>query len=137
MTELLIDSDVILDLHFDRMPFSQDSDKLFSLIEMNKLKGFVTSVIVANVYYMIRKYSSHKNAIDKLDKLLSIMEVIAVDKRILLNAIDSNFTDFEDAIQNFSAVNSKSIEVIITRNIRDYRQSELSVMTPELFLKSF
>jgi hypothetical protein len=62
--------------------------------------------------------------------------VITIDKNAIIKAIDSEFTDFEDALQNFSAENHGSINAIVTRNIKDYKKSKLSVLTPEMFLKT-
>lgn len=59
-----------------------------------------------------------------------------MDKDVVLNALESAFNDFEDALQNFSAVKHGDIHSIITRNIKDYKHSTLNVITPDVFLKS-
>lgn len=60
-----------------------------------------------------------------------------INKQTVLEALNSNFKYFEDALQNFSAKNEKGIEIIVTRNIKDYKASELSVMTPNIPLLPF
>jgi len=67
---------------------------------------------------------------------MNILQVSMINKETVLDALNSDFKDFEDALQNFSAQNEKEINVIITRNIKDYKSSKLSVMTPETYLKS-
>ena len=52
-----------------------------------------------------------------------------------MSALNSKFANFEDALQNFSAVESSLIEIILTRNLKDYKQSDLSVMSPEIYIK--
>ena len=63
------------------------------------------------------------------------MEVLIVDKSSILRALNSEFKDFEDALQNYAAEQSKEIDVLITRNIKDFKRSNLSVMTPDDYLK--
>ena len=136
MGNILIDTDVILDLFFDREPFSEDASKILSLCEKGELKGFVTPIMLSNIYYLLRKTAKHEKIIESLKSLLNIVSVVMINKEIVLNALNSEFKDFEDALQNFSAQNEKEIKVIVTRNIKDYKTSNLSVMTPETFLKT-
>ena len=119
MQKVLIDTDVILDFFFDRKPFSDDAAQVLALCETEKITGFVTSVIISNVYYLLRQTATHERVVEKLKQLLSITEVLITDKKIVLKALNSNFKDFEDALQNFSAEISGEVDVIITRNIKD------------------
>ncbi|HRZ97027.1 MAG TPA: PIN domain-containing protein [Paludibacter sp.] len=136
MQKVLIDTDVILDFFFDRKPFSDSAEKILSLCESKKITGFITSVIISNIYYLLRQKATHEKVIEKLVQLTSIIEVITTDKAVILKALNSGFKDFEDALQNFSAEFSGEIDIIITRNIKDYRNSSLGVLTPDNYLKS-
>ncbi len=136
MENVLIDTDVILDFFFDRKPFSDDASQILNLCEKGQVKGFVTSVIISNIYYLLRKTSNHRNVIDSLKILMNFIDICNIDKDIILSALNSDFKDFEDALQNFSAQNDSRISIIITRNTKDFKLSKLSVMTPELFLKT-
>ncbi len=135
MKRILIDTDVILDFFFDRKPFSDNAAKVLSLCESKEITGHVTSVIISNVYYLLRQTAKHEKVIDKLNQLISITEVLTTDKETIKQALNSSFKDFEDALQNFSAQMNGDIDVIVTRNIKDYRNSALGVMTPENYLK--
>ncbi len=135
MTNALIDSDVLLDFFFDREPFSKYSTYVLTQCELKELRGYVTPVIISNVYYLLRKISSHERVIKKLNQLLTLTEVLVIDKKIVLNAMNSKFKDFEDALQNYSCENSGEIEMIITRNVKDYQKSNLSILTPENYFK--
>lgn len=135
MESVLIDTDVILDFFFDRIPFSEDASKILSFCENGKIKGFVTPVMFSNVYYLLRKTAKHDKVIENLKKLLSFINIAMINKEIVLEALNSEFKDFEDALQNFSAKYNDEIKVIITRNIKNYKSSNLSVMTPEVYLK--
>jgi predicted nucleic acid-binding protein len=135
MKRILIDTDVILDFFFDRKPYSEFAAELLSLCESNEIQGFVTPVIYSNVYYLLRQTSSHEKVIEKMTQLLTITDVLLMDRTVVQRALTSEFKDFEDALQNFSAINEGTIEVIITRNIKDFKHSDIGVLTPENFLK--
>ena len=136
MTDLFIDTDVIIDFLIDRKPFSREAAIIFTLIEQKKLKGFSSSLTFSNLYYVLRKIESHNKVISKLDSLSKMVGILKVEEQTIKNALASGFPYFEDSIQYFSAVDSKKIDVIITRNIRDFKKSEIPVMTPGDFLKT-
>lgn len=133
---ILIDTDVILDFLFDRKPFSEDSAKLLSFCEKGEIKGFVTAIMLSNIYYLLRKSAKHEKVIESLKSLLLILDISVTNRQAVQNALDSDFKDFEDALQNFSAQMEKDITIIVTRNIKDYKTSSLSIMTPETYLKT-
>lgn len=135
MKKILIDTDVILDFFFDREPFSEDSTIILNKCERKIIEGFITPVIISNIYYLLRKTAKHEKVVEKLKQLLKITSVLTMDKIVIDNALNSDFKDFEDALQNFSAVNYGEIDVIITRNVKDYKRSEIGVLTPESFVK--
>lgn len=58
-----------------------------------------------------------------------------MDKEVVLGALNSDFKDFEDSLQNFSAIENGEIKIILTRNIKDYKKSNLAIFTPETYLK--
>lgn len=136
MDNVLIDSDVLLDSFAGRIPFSESADKILTWCESGKIVGYVTPVIISNVYYILKKVGSHKKVSDKLKELLTIVDVLEMNKQLILTALNSKFKDFEDAMQHFSAVDSDRIDIILTRNIKDYRFSELPVLTPQDYIKS-
>jgi predicted nucleic acid-binding protein len=136
MEKILIDTDVILDFFFNRQPFSDDASSLLALCETNQIKGFITPVICSNVYYLLCRTASHAKVVDHLKQLLLILDVLAMDEGVVRSALHSSFKDFEDALQNFSAMKFGDIDVIVTRNVKDYQKSEIGVMTPSEFIKS-
>lgn len=136
MDRVLIDSDVILDLFFARKPFVEYSSMVLSLCESGQIQGFLTPLIYSNVYYLLRQTAKHDKVIEKLKQLLKITDVLQMDRSAVESALNSGFKDFEDALQNFSAVNGGNIDIILTRNLKDYKNSELGVFTPETYVKS-
>ena len=136
MTKILLDTDVILDFFFDRKPYSENVAKILSFCESNRTEAYITPIIVSNVYYLLRKTASHIQVITQLRLLMSIINVLVVSKETILQAMNSSFKDFEDALQNYSAESDNTIDVLVTRNVKDYKESMLSVQTPDDFLKT-
>jgi len=136
MDKVLIDTDIILDFFFDRQPFSEYASKVFSLCELKVIQGYVTPVIYSNIYYLLRQTAKHEKVIEKLNQLLTITDVLIMDKDVIVMALNSKFQDFENALQNYSAVKTGSIDVILTRNVKDFKNSELGVLTPENYLRT-
>jgi len=137
MTNLFIDTDIIIDFLTDRKPYSREAAVIFTLIDQKKLKGYASSLTFSNLFYVLRKLEPPKKVIAKLDSLSKLLTVLKVDDQNIRDAIETGFPDFEDSIQFFCALDCKKIEVIITRNTKDYKKSRLPVMTPDDFLKSF
>jgi predicted nucleic acid-binding protein len=135
MDKVLIDTDVVLDFFFDRAPFADDAATVLSLCELNKIAGYVTPVIYSNVYYLLRQKASHEKVIEKLNQLLLITKVLSMDQETVNQALRSPFTDFEDALQNTAAVQAGYVNLILTRNIKDYKNSTLSVLSPKEYLR--
>jgi predicted nucleic acid-binding protein len=134
MTHILIDTDVILDFFFDRKPYSENAAQVLSLCESKQITGYITPVILSNAYYLLRKNGQHNLAIEKLKSLISIIDILIIDKNSIMNALTSDFNDFEDALQNYAAEKNKEISLIITRNTKDFKNSSIGAMTPEDFL---
>ena len=136
MDKALIDTDVILDFFFDRQPFAEYSAQVISLCEANKIKGYVTPVICSNLYYLLRQSASHDKVINSLKKLLTVTNVLSMDNEVVNNALNSDFKDFEDSLQNFAAIKQGEISIILTRNVKDFSKSKIGVLTPETYIKS-
>lgn len=136
MDRILIDTDVILDFFFDRQPFSNSAAIIFSLCELKQIQGFVTPVICSNCYYLLRQTARHEKVIEKLTQLLTITDVLMMNKAVIIQALRSDFKDFEDALQNCAAEMNGNIDSILTRNTKDFKNSRLGVMTPENYLKT-
>ena len=105
-------------------------------IEQKILKGYASSLTFGNLYYVLRKFESHLKVITTLDSLSKILTIVKVEEQTIKKALESGFSDFEDSIQYFSALENRRIDVIITRNTKDYKKSEISIMTPGDYLKT-
>jgi predicted nucleic acid-binding protein len=136
MDSIFLDTDVILDFLLDRDSFSEASVHLLTLGDMGRISLYSSGLVFSNCYYVLRKISSHGKAIDALQSLGSFIEFTTLDHQVVLDALHSSFKDFEDALQNASATAS-GLKVLITRNGKDYKKSNLSVMTPEEYISRY
>ena len=131
---LFVDSDVILDVLEKRERFYEYSAQILSLGDEKKVKLVTTSLAFANIYYLLRKHLGIEKAKESLRKLRIIVDVISVNAKEVDLALNSELSDFEDALQYFTALDGK-IEFIITRNVRDYKNPKLIVQTPQQYIE--
>jgi predicted nucleic acid-binding protein len=131
MTYFFIDTNVIIDFIADRKPFSKAAAKLFDYSEKGKVQLFISSLSYSNIYYVVKKATTHKEMITILRELESMTETVDVTKSIIQSSLSSDFKDFEDAIQYYTAISNKKISAIITRDTKDYKNSNLAVLSPE------
>jgi predicted nucleic acid-binding protein len=135
MIKLFVDSDIILDLLAEREPHYIHAARLFTLINQNKIIAYTSPLIFANLHYLLKKQTTNSVALKSLRKLKTLINILPIDERVIEQSLNSEFNDFEDAIQYYTAVNN-GITLIITRNKIDYRRSKIDVLTAEEFLKS-
>jgi len=129
---IFIDSDIIIDLLAKRDHFAAAAG-LLSLIEKQRIDGYTTPVVLANVEYIIRKYSNKTKAKRALRALVRTISILPMDHATVQAALESTFPDFEDALQYYAAENGK-VDFIITRNKKDYSKGMVTVMTAEEFI---
>ncbi|MBC6367191.1 PIN domain-containing protein [Algoriphagus sp. AK58] len=137
VSEYFLDSDIILDLLMDRTPYSEDSKVIFQLSGADQIKLYCSSIIVTNVFYIIRKTFGKEKAVESIGSLLIFCGILPVGEREIRNAYQSDFSDFEDSIQYHVAIGKPEIRAIITRNKKDYILSKIPVVSPKEFLSLF
>ncbi len=135
MIKLFVDSDIILDLLAEREPHYIHAARLFTLIDQNEIIAYTSPLIFANLHYLLKKQTTNLLALKSLRKLKTLINILPIDERVIEQSLNSEFNDFEDAIQYFTAVNN-GITLIITRNKIDYKRSKIDILTAEEFLKS-
>ena len=133
---IYLDSDVIIDYLYAREPFFQESVELISLIENKKIKGYISSLIIWNIFYILAKYTNEKSARALIKEFKTIIEIIPIDDKIIDLGLNSSIKDFEDSIQYFAA-KSKNLKYIITRNKKDYPNGAIKPLSPKEFLTIF
>jgi predicted nucleic acid-binding protein len=135
MRKVFIDTDVLLDTILDRKPHAEFSHALIGLCEQKVIDGYTSLLVLANLYYIIKKMSHHHRAVLAINKIRSLLQILPCTDRDLDASINAGFDDIEDGIQHFAALHHK-IDCLITRNTKDFRKATISILTPEEFLQS-
>lgn len=131
---VLFDTDVVLDLFLDRQPFAEPAAILFSKVEEGEIQGYVSATTITAIYYLATKTIGARKAKWATRKLLSLLEVASVDRAVLEGALEGKYKDFEDGVIA-EAARQIQANVIITRNVRDYKTSSVPAHAPEEMLK--
>ena len=131
--KLFIDTNIMLDLLGERIPFYDSAAKLATLADKGEVTIVVSAISYATVSYFLRKFENREKSNEKLRKFKVISVICELDESIIEKGLDSNFVDFEDSLQYFSALKSEC-NLLITRNGKDFKESYLPVMTAEEYL---
>lgn len=129
--KVLFDTNVILDALLEREQFYEDAAALFRAIGKGKIEAFVSGTSIKDAYYIISKQISKERGLQAVQELLKIMQICNVDRKVLERAVELNFKDFEDAIQ-VAAAEPEDLDVIVTRDIKDFKGSPVPIVTPEI-----
>ena len=133
MEKIFVDTNIVLDLLEKREGFFEEAQELFTLADQKKVELFVSALTIANVHYLLFK-NLRMEARKAISKFKVLLEVLPIDDKILELSLVSDFSDFEDAIQYYSAIEN-GMDVIITRNKKDFKNIKLPVLTAKEFLK--
>lgn len=132
--KILLDTNVILDVLLDREPFKEDSLNAMKKAINEGHILYIFASAVTDIFYILKKANGKTKAINHLKNLLSILNVAEVNENCILNALNSKINDYKDAVVDETAVYS-SIDLILTRNIKDFKEAKTIVMTPSDYLK--
>lgn len=133
--KLFIDTNVMLDLLGERIPYYDSIAKIATLADKGDIKIVVSALSYATVNFLLSKFESGEKVKEKLRKFKIISEISALDELIIEKGLNSKFQDFEDSLQYFSALKS-DCSILITRNAKDFKESKIPVMTAEEYLLS-
>jgi predicted nucleic acid-binding protein len=134
-TRIFVDTNVMMDLLSERHPFYDSIAKITSLADKGELNLIVSALSYTTVNYLLSRVENLEIVRDKLRKFKVISEIAVLDEEIIEKGLNSDFSDFEDAVQYFCALKS-NCKIIITRNAKDFKESKLPVMSPGEFLAS-
>jgi len=133
METLLIDTNIVVDLLSKRENFYQEAQELFTLADENDVKLFISALTFANTHYLLSRHLNENGARKVMIKFKLLVKVLPLEDKILELALASDFRDFEDAIQYHTALENK-LNIIITRNKKDFKTSRIPVLTAKEFL---
>jgi len=136
MKRIFLDTDVVMDFLTKRQPFAVEAMKLMEYSNRKELELSISSLSLSNIHYLISRIENKSKAREKIKGILKLVDTLSVHKSTTEKAAYSEFKDFEDGIQNFCA-EENGIKSIITRNVKDYSKSTLSIQTPKEFIREF
>ena len=96
---------------------------------------FTTSNTITTLHYLLKKILSEEKIRLTLEHIIEHVSIIPIDINII-KSLKSNHKDFEDAVQIISAQSIKDMDCIVTRDLKDYKNAEINVFTPDDFLNS-
>lgn len=135
MKKIFIDTNIVIDLLSKRTPFFEEAATLFSLADKKQIEVSISSLTIANTSYLLLKQMDSNKAKSIIRKLRLIVKTLPLDDKIIGLALnDETFSDFEDCLQYFTALENNQ-EIIITRNPKDFKNSKLPTMTAKQFIE--
>ena len=136
MKKLFVDTNIVIDLLSRRELYYDEAATLFSLSDKNQVELSVSSLTIANTSYVLLRQMDSIKAKSILRKLRLIVKILPLDDKIVGLALnDETFSDFEDGLQYFTAIENGQ-ETIITRNLKDFKNSKLPTITAKQFIAS-
>lgn len=135
VNRILVDTNVLLDYLLTRELFYEDAEKIIHACVDGKVKGCIAAHSISNMFFILRKDYNAEERREVLLNLCRIFDVEGIDKAKLLSGLQNGcFPDFEDCLQMECAKAYKA-EYIVTRNIDDYKASEIKAILPKDYLK--
>ena len=137
MKRVFLDANVVIDALLEVDGRMDDALRILSLADMGIIEAYCSSLSLATAcYFMEKAKMSHSVIVSKLNIFCGYCAPTRVDSSVVRQALDSEFTDFEDALQYYSAL-TENADIILTRNGKDFTHSKLPIMTAEAYLASF
>lgn len=134
MDKILVDTNIVLDLLAKREEFLTEAQELFTLSDQNKVKLYVSALTFANTYYILSQKLKLNDTRSVLRRFKVLVKVLPLNEKIINLSLDSEFKDFEDAIQYYTGIEN-NIDIILTRNLKDFKLSRIPVLTARDYLK--
>lgn len=131
MKNIFIDTNILGDLIAERKPFSKYAVKNFTSVENKKIRLYTSSYSYSAIYYLLKKFVDDKTLREILLGLFKYITIIPVDVEVLLKGLRSKQKDFEDSIQQYCATSIEKMDGLITRNIKNFKGSEIPILAPD------
>lgn len=133
MQKIFLDTNIVIDFLGEREHFYEAAAKILTLADKKKIKILTSPTSISNVFYLLAKYEGTRIALEKIRKFKVLCSISNMDDEVIEKAINSDFKDFEDAMQYFSAIAS-DCDLIVTRNEKDFKNALIPVMNAESYL---
>ena len=135
MQIIFLDTNIVIDFLGERDDFYLSTAKILTLADKKIIKVYTSPPTIANTFYILSKTEHQKKVLAKLRKFKLVCNISTMNDEVIEKAINSNFKDFEDSMQYFSAI-ATNCEIIITRNEKDFKNALIPVLNPESYLSA-
>ena len=135
MRRIFLDTNIVIDFLGERKPFYNSTAKVMTLADQKKIEIYISPTTISTAYYILAKFESSKIALEKIRKFKLISEISIMDDEVVEKAIISDFYDFEDALQYYSALSS-NCDFILTRNEKDFKTALIPTLNSDSFLQT-
>lgn len=135
-TSVFLDTNIVLDFLGERAGFYEASARIMTLADHKRINLYTSPTSISTSYYLLSKFENPKSALEKIRKFKLLCKISVMDDEVIEKALNADFTDFEDAMQYYSAL-ATNCDVLITRNEKDFKSAQIPVMNATLFLKSY
>ena len=133
--KVFLDTNVVLDLLGEREPFYLSAAKIATLADTGKIKIVISALTYSTVYFLLSKVEGKESVKEKIRKFKVIAETSDLTDQIIDKGLSSKFSDFEDSLQYYCAIKT-DCNILITRNSKDFRESDIPVLSPDEYLSS-
>ena len=134
--KVFLDTNVVIDFYDKRGDFYFPAAVIIDLAFKRKIELYVSSVTFVNAFFILRKsYDSHE-LYQSMRGLASMCRITLVDENVIKKSLEAESNDFEDCVQ-YESASLHDVDVIVTRNVKDFKDFEADVKTPHEFLDSF
>ncbi len=133
--KVMVDTNVVLDVLLAREPFVDSAAEIFGLIEQSKLEGFLCATTITTVDYLLTQSITGAESRRALQHLMELFELAPINRPVIEEALRSRISDFEDAVVE-QAARLAGVDIIVTRNTKDFRKSDVKTLDPEELLST-
>ena len=133
MKKVFFDTNIMIDVIGRREQFCKPSMQIMSLADRGRIRIYVSALSYATASFILGKYNKGLDIISEFSKFMKITIATLVDSSMVEQSVKSEFKDFEDAMQYFSAKH-ENVDYIITRNKKDFAVSDIPVFEPQEFV---
>ena len=132
--KILVDTNILIDWISQKEGYYQNAREIVCLCASKKVEGCIAAHSITNLFYILRKYLGFEERKNIFDRISKIFTIVSVDKPKLQDAVgNAGFSDFEDCLQ-MECARSFGADMIVTRNISDFRNSSIPAIEPQGFI---
>ena len=136
MKRVFIDTNIFLDILFRREQFVDDALSIFDMAVDGQIVLLISDLSIANIKYITRKEISTEEFYNLIQIFRPIFTIVPLGAEVIDKAISLQASDFEDALQYFSAVQAEA-DCLVTRNIKDFAFADMEVFDSKTFVVKY